>query len=369
MAREARRSRYVVLEREAASFFLRTKQAAFPGKQIAELFQIGDGPAAASRSTATSSTSTATTTGACATSSTRRSRRAPPTAGARSCASFIDELVAARRRSDFVATRLQAVPGADDRDGHGRAARGRRRAWRSGRTGSSASSTGRRCSTERDRVERACAELYDYLHALLAEKRATPGDDLISTLIADEQDGDRLSDVELVNLVLNVLVGGVDTTQSQLAHIVRLLAEHPDQWELVRARPRDVRAARGRGGAALRADHAVHRAHHGRGRRVPRRRRSRRGRSCSSPRSPPTARASRTASASTSTVERDGAKPLTFGAGIHYCLGANLARAEMQEALAAPRGARSRAIELDGEPEFDSIPGIYGMTALPVVLA
>ncbi len=33
-----------------------------------------------------------------------------------------------------------------------------------------------------------------------------------------------------MNLVLNVLIGGVDTTQSQLAHAVRLLAEHPDQW-------------------------------------------------------------------------------------------------------------------------------------------
>ena len=33
-----------------------------------------------------------------------------------------------------------------------------------------------------------------------------------------------------MNLVLNVLVGGVDTTQSQLAHALRLFAEHPDQW-------------------------------------------------------------------------------------------------------------------------------------------
>src|SRR3712207_8774582 len=50
-------------------------------------------------------------------------------------------------------------------------------------------------------------------------------DDLISLLIAAEEDGDRLSDDELVNLVLNILVGGVDTTQSQLAHAMRLFAD------------------------------------------------------------------------------------------------------------------------------------------------
>src|SRR5205085_11197367 len=49
---------------------------------------------------------------------------------------------------------------------------------------------------------------------------------------------DRLNDDELRNLVLNILVGGVDTSQSQLAHTVRLLAEHPEQWRLLREDPR-----------------------------------------------------------------------------------------------------------------------------------
>ena len=40
-----------------------------------------------------------------------------------------------------------------------------------------------------------------------------------------------------MNLVLNVLIGGVDTTQSQLAHAIRLLAEHPDQWDALHADP------------------------------------------------------------------------------------------------------------------------------------
>ena len=47
--------------------------------------------------------------------------------------------------------------------------------------------------------------------ALIERRKDDPSDDLISTLIAAEQEGDRLSDVECMNLVLNVLVGGVDT--------------------------------------------------------------------------------------------------------------------------------------------------------------
>ena len=62
-------------------------------------------------------------------------------------------------------------------------------------------------------------------------------------LIAAEEEGDRLSDVECINLVFNVLAGGVDTTQSQLAHAIRLLAENPEQWEALRGRPELAGAA------------------------------------------------------------------------------------------------------------------------------
>ncbi len=86
-------------------------------------------------------------------------------------------------------------------------------------------------------IEQAVAEFYEYAWELVRARRDSPGEDLISLLIAAEEEGDRLSDVECVNLVLNVLIGGVDTTQSQLAHAVRLLAEHPDQWALLAERP------------------------------------------------------------------------------------------------------------------------------------
>ena len=65
------------------------------------------------------------------------------------------------------------------------------------------------------------------------------------------------------------------------------------------------------------------------------------------------------------TADRGDAKPLTFGAGIHYCLGANLARAELQEALAF-LPARMPGLALDGEAELGSIHGIYGLDRLPL---
>jgi cytochrome P450 len=65
------------------------------------------------------------------------------------------------------------------------------------------------------------------------------------------------------------------------------------------------------------------------------------------------------------TADRSEAKLLTFGAGVHYCLGANIARAELQEALAF-LPARMEGLRLDGEPELGSINGIYGLEHLPI---
>ena len=63
--------------------------------------------------------------------------------------------------------------------------------------------------------------------------------------------------------------------------------------------------------------------------------------------------------------DRGKAKPMTFGAGIHNCLGASLARAELQEALwfLAPRMPN---LELTGEPVFESVAGVYGLEELPI---
>jgi hypothetical protein len=65
------------------------------------------------------------------------------------------------------------------------------------------------------------------------------------------------------------------------------------------------------------------------------------------------------------TATRD-ARLLTFGAGTHFCLGSNLARAELEEALAflAPR---SPDLALDGPPQLGGVEGIYGIDKLPII--
>jgi cytochrome P450 len=64
-------------------------------------------------------------------------------------------------------------------------------------------------------------------------------------------------------------------------------------------------------------------------------------------------------------ADRGRAKLMTFGAGIHNCLGMNLAKAELQEALAFFAG-RVESWTLDGEPGFGSVAGVYDQTELPI---
>jgi cytochrome P450 len=210
-------------------------------------------------------------------------------------------------------------------------------------------------------MERAVTELISYVEALLRQRRDEPGDDLVTALLSAEESGDRLSHAECVNLVLNVIAGGVDTTQAQLSQAMRLFAGHPRQWNRLREDP----------GLAARAVEEVLRAE---------------------PITPFTARicteqtehrgvtfpagtivaicaerANREQDRGEEfdiTAERDG-RLLTFGAGAHYCLGANLARAELEEALTflAPR---MPGLALDGPAVLGSVEGIYGIDKLPL---
>ena len=126
-------------------------------------------------------------------------------------------------------------------------------------------------STQIPDIERAAVEAHEYVTQLLERRKTTPGADLISTLLQAEEQGDKLSHDECVNLVLNVLAGGVDTTQSQLAHALLLFAAHPDQWRLLGQSARTVRQARRHRGDAHRADRPLHRQDRARGHRPPRR--------------------------------------------------------------------------------------------------
>ncbi|MFI2691002.1 cytochrome P450 [Kitasatospora sp. NPDC018619] len=76
-------------------------------------------------------------------------------------------------------------------------------------------------------------ELNALLASVVAAKRAEPGDDLTSDLIAAHEEGDRLSEAELVGTLLLMLVAGHETTLNLITNAVRALLAHPDQLRLV----------------------------------------------------------------------------------------------------------------------------------------
>jgi cytochrome P450 len=181
-------------------------------------------------------------------------------------------------------------------------------------------------------VMRAWRELDDYVDDMVARRRHNLTDDLLSDFIRAEDDGDRLNAAELRMLVGGLLLAGTDTTRNQVAASVHVLCGHPEQWELLGENPELAMSAVEEtmrhspiacGTLRLVAEDAeldgyifpagtmvlVN-----------------------------TAAANRDPAVYDDPdrvdITREGAPPiLTFGGGVHYCLGANLARREIAEAL------------------------------------
>jgi cytochrome P450 len=74
-----------------------------------------------------------------------------------------------------------------------------------------------------------------YLADLVDAKRHAPGDDLVSVLLSAREDGDRLSHQELLSSLFQLIVAGHDTTTSLIGNGVVALLEHPDQLRLLQA--------------------------------------------------------------------------------------------------------------------------------------
>lgn len=214
-------------------------------------------------------------------------------------------------------------------------------------------------------IDTARSDLYAATDWLCASRRLQPGDDLISRLVAANADGDRLTTQELRSMVVALVVGGQDTTRNQLGSAMLLFARHPDQWALLARQPE----------LATRATEEVMRL---------------------APASPFVWR-----KAAEDLVWRDLAIPagtriwlmvgaahtdqatfgpnaacfgitaerpaqLAFGHGVHYCLGAALARAEIAEALPI-LAARLPDLELAAPPVLrPEISGLAGPDCLPI---
>ncbi len=198
---------------------------------------------------------------------------------------------------------------------------------------------------------------------LIDERREQPGDDLISALVAAADDGDRLTREEICSLVVALVFAGQDSTRCSLGHALTVFAAHPDQWALLGARPELAAAAVEevlrvrpvtpimwrvadvdfeykdlRLSAGTRIWLLV-----GHGQRFD---------SGGDP--------------DPFDITREHRPQLNFGHGPHYCLGAQLARVELEEALAI-LARRLPDLALDGEAVYrPELAGFVGAERLPI---
>ncbi|MDX3236262.1 cytochrome P450 [Streptomyces sp. ME03-5709C] len=214
----------------------------------------------------------------------------------------------------------------------------------------------------------AFEELAAYLHELIEDKRCAPGDDLMSALIrTTSEDGDRLSRSELSGMAFLLLIAGHETTVNLISNGVRALLTHPDQLALLRA---DMGLIDSAVEEMLRYDGPVETATFRftteqvdvAGTLIP----------AHEPVLVALASADRDSGrfsdADRFDIRRDTRGLVAFGHGLHYCLGAPLARLEGRVAVRALL-ERCPDLALDADPaELDWLPGmlIRGVRRLPV---
>jgi cytochrome P450 len=356
---------YVVLDRESGEFFLRARQTAFPGREIADLFGVTGG-----RLREMIDANILNLTG-------DRHRRLRGLVSPAFTPRAADRWRPAMR--GFLAGLWRRLGGAADCEFVTAFAKPYPSLTIAAVLGAPADDAPqlhewsswvqrqfdiRALASEPDRIERAVQELYDYVEALLEKRRSEPSGDLISTLLAAEAEGDRLSHTECVNLVLDVVAGGVDTTQAQLSHGMRLFASHPEQWTALARDPGLVPAAvsevlRFEPITPFTARICLEPIEH---------------RGVTFPAGSIVAicaeRANRDLDGGDQfDISRDPAdRLLTFGAGPHFCLGSNLARAELEEALTF-LSARMPGLHPAGPVQLGGVEGIYGIESLPLAWA
>jgi cytochrome P450 len=213
------------------------------------------------------------------------------------------------------------------------------------------------------RADLAAARIREYLHGLAADRRADPRDDLVSALV---RTGDPLAEDDLVTTVALLLAAGFETTTSLLANGLLALLAQPDQAARLRAEPGLADACVEE---LLRYDSPVQLLY---------------GRTADAE----LEAAGLVVAAGTRVITlvgaanrdpevfadpdrldlgRSGPAPLSFGGGVHYCVGAPLARLEGR--VAFPRLLRRLpGLELAGEPVHRPGLTLHGYTRLPVAL-
>ena len=213
----------------------------------------------------------------------------------------------------------------------------------------------------------AASNMQAHVQDVLAWKRDHPADDLLTGLLAAEDEGDRLSEIELLDQVLLLYVAGHETTVNLIGNATLALLGHPDQLARLRADPELD------GGAVeelLRYDSPVQFS-----RRITTADLDVAGTTipagtftltCLGSANHDEARWGPTAD-ELDITRSDARQHMSFGNGIHHCLGSSLARTEAQVAIGA-LVRRFPDLALAGEPERNGRVVLRGLESLPVTL-
>jgi cytochrome P450 len=212
-------------------------------------------------------------------------------------------------------------------------------------------------------IEAALGRLYAYADALIADRRAAPREDCVTSLVRAHTDEDRLSESELRDTLVLLMFGGFDTTRNQLGLAMQTFIDHPGQWRLLGQRPSLAPAAVEEvmrvsptttwvtreavtdftfDGLAIKAGTTIHLF-------------------CESAGTDP--RAGQDVAFDIGAPARP--PHLAFGGGVHYCLGHLVARADMSMALAV-LARRLREPRVCGDAVWLPCSGNTGPTRLPL---
>jgi cytochrome P450 PksS len=209
-----------------------------------------------------------------------------------------------------------------------------------------------------------------YSRSLVKARRLSPGDDLISGLVQAEEAGDRLSEDELVSMIVLLLIAGHETTVNLIGNGMQALLEHPDQLDRLRRNPALLKTAveelaRFNSPVALATERYARQDIEWHGVTIPR------GELVFGALASANRDERQFAEPDRLDLGRDPNKHLAFGQGAHYCLGAPLARMEAQIAIGTllQRVEELRPALAPQALRWRKGLVLRGLTALPVALA
>jgi len=218
------------------------------------------------------------------------------------------------------------------------------------------------------KTRRLMEDFTGYMRDTFAERRRQPRNDLISYLLQVEEQGDRLNEQELFSMMILLIVAGHETTVNLIGNGVLALLQHPEQWALLHAQPALAESAVEE---ILRYDSPVERATM----RFAARELVwgdtliRRGDAVSLVLGSANRDPAQFGAADQFDITRPNNRHLGFGAGIHYCLGAPLARLEGKIALTAlaARLPHARLAVPVSQLRYGTVPIMRGVQHMPIV--